>query len=134
MPKVLPEYKDVIKSRIIGAALIVFSKKGYHDSKIDEIAKEAGLSKPTLYKYIKSKEDILLAISESSIQQTEKSLSSQDQDTKTLLYNDYKLMVGSKEILHLGFEITSLSTHDENIQKIVRRKSTKQKQKPYIFY
>ncbi len=121
MPKVLPEYKELIRLKIIESALNVFSKKGYHNSKIDEIAKEAGLSKPTLYKYVKSKEDILRAISELSIQQTEHSLSSSEIDTKLLLYNDYKTLVESKGLLHLGFEITSLSTHDEHIQNLVKK-------------
>jgi len=74
MPKVLPEYKNIVRMKIIQAALKVFSKKGYHNSKMDEIAEEAALSKPTLYKYVQSKEDILKTISESSIKSTKQSL------------------------------------------------------------
>ncbi|MGA2675649.1 MAG: TetR/AcrR family transcriptional regulator [Methanobacterium sp.] len=120
MPKVLPEYKDIVRMKIIEAALKVFSKKGYHDSKIDEIAEEAGLSKPTLYKYVQSKEDILKSISESSVKLTEELLSFEDLDTKEILDKNYDLMVESKGILHLGYEITSLSSHNENIQKLTR--------------
>lgn len=120
MPKVLPEYKDLVRLKITEAALRVFSKKGYHDSKMDEIADEAGLSKPTLYKYVQSKEDILKTISQSSIKLVENSLLFEDEDTKEILDENYKMMVESKGILHLGFEITSLSSHDQNIQKLTR--------------
>lgn len=120
MPKVLPEYKDLVRLKITEAALRVFSKKGYHDSKMDEIAEEAGLSKPTLYKYVQSKEELLKIITESSIKLVENSLLFEDEDTKEILDENYKMMVESKGILHLGFEITSLSSHDRNIQKLTR--------------
>jgi AcrR family transcriptional regulator len=120
MPKVLPEYKDIVRMKITEAALKVFSKKGYHDSKIDEIAEEAGLSKPTIYKYVQSKEEILKSITESSVQLTEKLLSFEDLDIKEILDKNYNLIVESKGILHLGYEITSLSSHNENIKRLTR--------------
>ena len=41
---------------ILGAALKVFSEAGYSGATMDAVALEAGLSKPTLYQYFKSKE------------------------------------------------------------------------------
>jgi len=133
LPKVLPEHKDIVRLKIIEAALKVFSEKGHHDSKMDEIAKEAGLSKPTLYTYVESKEDLLKAISESSQKLTERSLSFEDQDTKEILDKNYKMMIESRESLHLGFEITSLSSHDENIQQLTRE-VYKAKKKHWLRY
>ena len=63
MPKVIPEYKEAAKSKIVEAARIVFAKKGYHDATMDDIAKEVGVSKGALYSYFKSKEDLLKEIS-----------------------------------------------------------------------
>jgi hypothetical protein len=31
MPKVVPEYKEEAKSKIVEAARVVFAKKGYHE-------------------------------------------------------------------------------------------------------
>ena len=62
MPKVVPEYKEEAKSKIVEAARIVFAKKGYHDATMDDVAKEVGVSKGALYSYFKSKEDILKEI------------------------------------------------------------------------
>ena len=42
---------------ICGAALDVFSEKGFAAAKLDEIARRAGVSKGTLYLYFKDKED-----------------------------------------------------------------------------
>ena len=56
MPKVIPEYKEEAKAKIIKAARSVFSQKGYHDATMDDIATEVGVSKGALYSYFESKE------------------------------------------------------------------------------
>ncbi|MEA1875230.1 MAG: TetR/AcrR family transcriptional regulator [Bacteroidota bacterium] len=50
--------KEQRRKDIIDAAEKVFFKKGLNNSTMDEVAKEAELSKGTLYLYFKSKEDI----------------------------------------------------------------------------
>ena len=59
MPKVIPEYKEAAKDRIIKAAFKIFTKKGYHESTMDDIAKEIGVSKGALYQYFKNKRELL---------------------------------------------------------------------------
>ena len=49
-------------SEICGAALDVFSEKGFAAAKLDEIARRAGVSKGTLYLYFKDKEDLFRAV------------------------------------------------------------------------
>ncbi len=49
---------------IAKAAAKVFYKKGYLTTNVDQIAAAAGLRKPSLYHYFKSKSDILFAIHE----------------------------------------------------------------------
>ncbi|WP_100182465.1 TetR/AcrR family transcriptional regulator [Candidatus Nitrosotenuis aquarius] len=60
MPKVSQEHKDKIKHLIFEAALKNFSKFGYYQTKMDDIAKSANVSKGTLYLYFQSKEDLFL--------------------------------------------------------------------------
>jgi TetR/AcrR family transcriptional regulator, fatty acid metabolism regulator protein len=54
---VLQEFR---KSELLSAARTVFSRKGFHDSTIDDIAAEAGVAKGTVYLYFKSKQEIYL--------------------------------------------------------------------------
>ena len=49
---------------ILEAALVVFSQFGFRGSTLDQIAKEAGLSKPNLLYYFKSKEAIFTEVLE----------------------------------------------------------------------
>ncbi len=50
------------RNRIINAALIVFSKDGFQNSKIEDIAKTADIGKGTLYEYFSSKEELFLQV------------------------------------------------------------------------
>ncbi len=62
MPKVVPEYKEEAKSRILDAANRVFAEKGYHEATMDDIAKRLGVSKGAIYLYFSSKEDLFEAM------------------------------------------------------------------------
>jgi len=60
MPKVLPEYKEEAKKRIIAASVEVMSEKGYSQTTMEDIATHLGVSKGALYLYFKSKEDLIV--------------------------------------------------------------------------
>jgi TetR/AcrR family fatty acid metabolism transcriptional regulator len=47
---------------ILDAALRTFGRRGYPDTKVAEIASEAGVAEGTLYNYFQSKEELLLAL------------------------------------------------------------------------
>ncbi|MFB0516836.1 MAG: TetR/AcrR family transcriptional regulator [Candidatus Neomarinimicrobiota bacterium] len=54
---------------IIQAAIKVFAHEGLSKGRIDDIAKEAGVGKGTVYEYFRSKEELFDAIVEGVIQQ-----------------------------------------------------------------
>jgi len=54
--------KEEKKNQIIQAAIRTFAKNGYFNSRVSEIAKEAGVADGTIYIYFKSKDEILSAI------------------------------------------------------------------------
>ncbi|MFZ3148058.1 MAG: helix-turn-helix domain-containing protein [Methanothrix sp.] len=60
MPKVLPEYKEEAKKKIIAAGIEVMSEKGYNQTTMDDIAAHLGVSKGALYLYFKSKDDLIV--------------------------------------------------------------------------
>jgi AcrR family transcriptional regulator len=60
MPKVLPEYKEEAKKRIIAAGVEVMCEKGYSQTTMEDIAAHLGVSKGALYLYFKSKEDLII--------------------------------------------------------------------------
>src|SRR5512135_2071832 len=57
-----PRDPDGTRSRILDAALDMFSSKGYHDTRIDEIAEQSGTSKGSIYFHFPNKERLFLAL------------------------------------------------------------------------
>lgn len=54
--------------RILEAALDVFARKGFHESKISEIARAAGVADGTIYLYFKNKDDLLISLFEAKLE------------------------------------------------------------------
>jgi TetR/AcrR family fatty acid metabolism transcriptional regulator len=52
------------RHRIIDAAVYVFAERGFHQARVSDIAKKAGVADGTIYLYFKNKEDLLLSIFE----------------------------------------------------------------------
>ena len=53
---------EVLRAGILTAAADLFRARGYRATTLDEIAGKIGVSKPTLYGYFRSKEELLAAI------------------------------------------------------------------------
>jgi len=51
------------RRRLLDAAVRVFARKGYHSSRVGDIAEEAGVAHGLLYHYFESKEALLQAVS-----------------------------------------------------------------------
>ena len=57
-----PDVSEERKNQILEAAIAVFARLGFHQSRMDDIAGQAGLSKGALYLYYKSKDAIIAAL------------------------------------------------------------------------
>jgi AcrR family transcriptional regulator len=68
MPKVVPEYKEHAKKRIIDAANAEFARKGYRKTTMSDIAKTLGVSKGAVYQYFASKEALIGAVGDSFVE------------------------------------------------------------------
>lgn len=118
MTRVVPDYKEIARSNILKASIKVFSEKGFHTATMNEIAKEVGVSKGTLYTYFKNKEDILNEIWKVSSQNILDLKSTYNgREFMDVLEELYNMMVESPG-LHLNFEVTLMSQQNEKIKKI----------------
>lgn len=52
------------RAALVQAAVDVFAEKGYHASRVSDVAKRAGLSQGSVYNYVSSKEDLLYMVTE----------------------------------------------------------------------
>jgi AcrR family transcriptional regulator len=75
-----PNVSDERKAQILNAAEGVFTKRGFNEARMDDIAEKTGLSKGTLYLYFKSKDDLIIAILERIFQREFRQLEDLQQD------------------------------------------------------
>ncbi|MBU2644597.1 TetR/AcrR family transcriptional regulator [bacterium] len=81
------ERKNVVK-KILKAGSKVMNEMGFARSKMKDIAKEAGVTEPTIYQYFKGKEDLLFSIVESQVE-----------DSLLYLYEQIQGITGAYNIL-----------------------------------
>lgn len=62
MPKVVKGYRKQAMDTIMESASRLFFESGYQESSMDDIAREIGVTKGTLYLYFKNKEELLYEV------------------------------------------------------------------------
>jgi TetR/AcrR family transcriptional repressor of uid operon len=72
MPKVTEAYLETRRQHILDAAIACFARKGFHQTTMEDIGQEAGLSPGLAYRYFDGKEDIILATIEDSLERSER--------------------------------------------------------------
>src|ERR1700733_4419185 len=60
MPRIVDKKERALG--LVRAAQIIFAKKGFDATRIEDVAKQAGVSKGLMYEYFRSKEDLFFAV------------------------------------------------------------------------
>src|SRR3989441_3151322 len=125
MPKVVPEYKEEARSRILDAANRVFTEKGYHEATMEDIAKRLGVSKGAIYLYFSSKEDLFEAMVKTAPQAFKEILYSSFGDeadpvqSATQFFD--KMLKLSASNPGLSFEILSEASRNPTLKRILKQ-------------
>jgi AcrR family transcriptional regulator len=119
-----PDVSEERKDQILNAAEEVFTRKGFSDARMDDIAEETGLSKGTLYLYFKSKEDLVTAILDrifrGVFEQLEARRSSEASAIEAVgrfteeAIRDYKRML---HMMPIAYEFLALAFRNKTVQK-----------------
>ena len=67
MPKVSEEYRDARRTQILDAARCCFLRDGFHETSMQDLFNEVGLSSGAVYGYFNSKEEVILAVAEENL-------------------------------------------------------------------
>ena len=122
-----PNVSDERKSQIITAAEDVFTKKGFAEARMDDIADETGLSKGTLYLYFKSKDDLIIAILDRIFQREFRVFDEMDLSTTSsteaintfadTVSKDIKIML---RLMPIAYEFLALAFRNKTVQKALK--------------
>lgn len=64
MPRVSDEHLAARRQQILDAARLCFSRDGFHSTSMQDVIAEAGLSVGAVYRYFKSKQELVTSIAE----------------------------------------------------------------------
>jgi AcrR family transcriptional regulator len=123
MPRVIPQYKEAAKEKIIQSAFQVFTKKGYQTTTMDDIAKEVGVSKAALYQYFKNKKELLneIVLSYHTMIREVIRTAIQRQDAHNLAEEVQGAILKKYRLHHeMLFEIIAIAAHDEEIKQSLK--------------
>lgn len=122
-----PNVTDERKVQILNAAEEVFSRKGFDEARMDDIALETGLSKGTLYLYFKSKDDLIIAILDRIFQREFKQLAhlkledmSATQAIWTLTELTSKDILGLMHLIPVVYEFLALAFRNKYVQRALQ--------------
>ncbi len=126
MPKVLPEYLELRRQQILDAAATCFSRRGFHQTTMQDICHEVELSPGAVYRYFPSKEAIIEGMcnrgSEANSQALEEGLNAEG--TLSIFDELIRLFflemdnLKSLEFCSLNVELIAESPRNERVQEI----------------
>ncbi len=124
-----PDVSEERKSQILEAAIAVFARLGFQQTRMDDIASQAGLSKGALYLYYKSKDAVIAALLKYFFTQEFKRLQSfvaserEESVTEQLLQLTRQLFSAMKwieQLMPLAFEFYALAGRDKEVRQFLR--------------
>ncbi len=69
MPRVTEQHREARRAQILDAARRCFVRRGFHETSMQQLLAEAGLSSGAVYGYFSSKDELIVAIAEDNISQ-----------------------------------------------------------------
>jgi len=123
-----PDVSEERRKQIMDAARTVFSRKGFHQARMEDIALEADLSKGSLYWYFTSKEEIIsslltnffnrefLMIEEWAVQEV--SARALMQNLTSLIVED---LLSIKPFMSILYEFWAMSFRNEQVGDVIRQ-------------
>lgn len=118
LSKMLPEYREEAKKRIVEAGLEVMCEKGYCNTTMEDIARRLDVSKPALYRYFKNKDELVM--------ESANYLQTQYRDIKSAQNSDLcpvdawieifdRIMSSDPKIHALYFDILGMTVHKPEV-------------------
>jgi len=116
------------KGRIIKSAIKLFANKGFHETKVEDIAVESGVAKGTIYLYFKSKEEIMESSLDFIFSEAINSYNVPDnldfyESIKMIVENNFRFISENMDFYKMFFK----GIYNVSIENRVKRKECKHK-------
>jgi AcrR family transcriptional regulator len=124
MPRIIQEYKDDVRKKIVEVAYGLFLDKGYHATTMSSIADSLGVTKPALYQYFPGKEELYAAVAAHGREELasilERSFNNRDLRSGSEVLFD-TLTQYTPQFNSMYSEMMLLAVHNEPIRELLRK-------------
>lgn len=130
VPRVSEEHLNARRAQILAAARTCFLEKGLHNTSMQDLIKEAGLSVGAVYRYFRSKDEIIGAIAEhvaGGLRQHIDEIAARRlplTDSMDLVLDFIDTQLGPDGNFPIGVQVWAEATLDPAIAAIVRARYT----------
>ena len=128
MPRVSEEHLIARREQILAAARVCFLSKGLHNTSMQDLIHEAGLSVGAVYRYFKSKNEIIVAIAATVVGNVQEHIDGVAgrrlplADSMSLVLDAVEEQLGPGGFLPIALQVWSEATIDPTIGAIVRER------------
>jgi len=123
-----PDVSEERKQQILDAAINVFSRDGFHEARMDDIAQEAEMSKGALYWYFNSKDELISNILGVFFDREFERVKAWDIDNRSArsLLESYSVMliedlVKIKPFFAIVYEFLAMVTRNKHVKKVIQK-------------
>jgi AcrR family transcriptional regulator len=120
LARLYPEYREEVRKKIIATAHTLFHERGYLNTKMSDIATALGVTKPTIYNYFDTKENLFIAVAEYERKMLQgfivESFEDRDFLAGAAVFFD-TVMEGY--LKNIGPESVAITTRDERLRSII---------------
>jgi len=120
LARLYPEYREEVRKKIIATAHMLFHERGYLNTKMSDIATALGVTKPTIYNYFDTKENLFIAVAEYERKMLQgfivESFEDRDFLAGAAVFFD-TVMEGY--LKNIGPESVAITTRDERLRSII---------------
>ena len=104
--------------QIIEAAVRIFARKGYYNSRVSDIAREAGMAAGTIYLYFKTKDDILVTLFRDKMAQFVAA-------SRKAVAEEPDAVAKLRRLIHLHFEMLEENPELAEVMQVEQRQGQK---------
>ncbi len=131
--------KEAIKNYIIEKASKIFSEKGFKNTTMDEVANVSDVSKPTLYNYFPSKEELFRKVLDSINREVDSAvfgdINPNDdvfENLRIIILNSFKFLLKRKKIMKIALFESGGFTRNRKKSKLKEFLSDRQRRKKLL--
>ncbi len=124
--------KKKTRQAIVQAAVKLFSEKGFENTSVDELAKEAGVGKSTIYGYFQTKSEIFLAFCEDEINFVFADLSEKSDPDASLQEQLLNLFMGQFRYVTKNYHFGRIMTREMVFPKELTMEKSKDISERYL--